>query len=190
MSNVVKVLRIITRIFLYISYIAIAALGIMTVIDVVRRNFFGITMNGVTEFSQMFLIVSMTAMAYALVDGRFIVVNVLVDKFPKVINLAIEIFMGALSLVFFVLVGIELFRQISGAISFGEAYFMIKVPKWPMYVALGASFFACVPATFIYVYERIANFKDPKEKTVFDENPDLAILAFADSDHAGEGGKD
>ena len=189
MSIVMKTLKFITRIFLYISYLAIGVLGIMTVVDVVRRSLFGITMNGVTEFSQMFLIVSMTAMAYALVDGRFIVVNVLVDRFPKALNLIIDIFMGVVSLVFFLVVGIQLFRQISAAISYGESYFMIKVPKWPMYVALGASFLACVPATIVYVYDRIVNFKDPKEKTVFDENPDLAILAFSGEDHSDAGGE-
>ena len=188
-SIVIKVLKFITRIALYISYLAIGALGVMTVIDVVRRTVFGMTMNGVTEFSQMFLIVSMTAMAYTLADGRFIVVNVLVDRFPKLLNLIIEVFMGVVSLVFFVVVGIQLFNQIAGAIQFGESYFMIKVPKWPMYVALGASFFACVPATIVYVYERIINFKDPGEKTVLDENPDLAILSITEDDLADAGGK-
>ena len=189
MSIVIKVLKIITRVFLYISYVSIGALGIMTVVDVVRRSIFGATMNGVTEFSQMFLIVSMTSMAYAMVDGRFINVNVLVDRFPKKINLFIEVFMGVLSLAFFVIVGIMLFNQISGAIEFGESYFMIKVPKWPMYVILGASFLACVPATVVYVYERIVNFKDKSEKTAFDENPDLAILAFTEDDYVDAGGE-
>ena len=188
MSGVTKVLRVIARVFLYISYLAIAVLTVMTVVDVVRRALFGMTMNGVTEFSQMLLIVSMTAMAYALVDGRFIVVNVLVDKFPKKLNLSIDIFMGVISLAFFLIVGIQLFRQISGAIAFGEAYFMIKIPKWPMYVALGASFLACIPATIVYVYDRIINYKDPAEKTVFDENPDLAILAFGEDDKTEAGG--
>jgi TRAP-type C4-dicarboxylate transport system permease small subunit len=124
------------------------------------------------------------------VDGRFIVVNILVDRFPKKLNLIIEVLMGVLSLAFFLLVGIQLFRQIEGAIAHGESYFMIGVPKWPMYAALGASFLACIPATIVYVDDRIVNFKDPKKKTVFDENPDLAILAFADEDHTETGGAD
>ena len=189
MPTVAKVLRIITRIFLYISYLAIAVLAVMTVVDVVRRYFFGLTMNGVAEYSQMLLIVSMTAMAYALVEGRFIAVNVLVDRFPKIVNLSIEILMGALSLAFFILVGTQLVGQIESSIRIGEAYFMIGVPKWPLYGALGSSFLACIPATIVYVYERIVNYKDRSEKTVFDENPDLAILAFTDNDQMEAGGE-
>ena len=178
MSIVAKALRFITRIFLYISYLAIAVLAVMTVADVVRRFLFGLTMNGVTEYSQMLLIISMTAMAYALVEVRFIAVNVLVERFPKVVNLTIEVFMGLVSLAFFVLVGLQMIGQIDSSILFGESYFMIGVPKWPMYAALGASFLACTLATIVYVFERIINYKDRSEKTVFDDNPDLAILAL------------
>jgi len=188
MSIVARVLKIITRIFLYISYLATAVMAVMTVVDVVRRFIFGLTLNGVAEYSQMLLIISMTAMAHALVEGRFINVNVLVDRFPKKLNLFVEIIMGILSCAFFVLVGVQLFNQIAFAMQSGEAYFMVKVPKWPLYTALGASFVACALGTIVYVYERIINFKDPKEKTVFDDNPDLAILAFTDAGEQDSGG--
>ena len=185
-----RVLKIITRVFLYISYLSITVMAVMTVVDVLRRFLFGMTMNGVTEYSQMLLIVSMTAMAYALADGRFISVGILVDRFPKVINFIVEIFMGILSLAFFILIGIQLLKQIEPSMLFGEAYFMIGVPKWPMYGALGASFLACIPATIVYVNDRIANYKGSGEKSVLDENPDLAILALAGDDVTDKGGKE
>ena len=188
MSIAAKVLKIITRIFLYISYLATSVLAVMTVVDVVRRFILGLTLNGVAEYSQMLLIVSMTAMAHALVEGRFIHVSVLVDRFPKKINLALEAVMGVLSFAFFILVGIQLFNQIAFSIQTGEAYFMVKVPRWPLYAALGASFLACSLGTIIYVYERFINYRDPKEKTVFDENPDLAILALSDTGKSDSGG--
>ena len=188
MSIAVKTLKIITRVFLYISYLAISVLAIMTVVDVVRRFLFGLAMSGVTEYSQMLLIVCMAAMAYALVEGRFISVSLLVDRFPKMINLGIEVLMGLLSFVFFILVGIQMLRQISSSILFGEAYFMIGVPKWPMYVALGASFLACTLATVVYVYDRIVNYKDPRKKTLLDDNPDLAFLTISEEDFLDAGG--
>ena len=188
MSTVAKALKIVTRIFLYISYLAISVMAVLTVVDVVRRFILGLTLNGVVEYSQMLLIVCMTAMAHALVEGRFITVNVLVDRFPKKLNLAIEIFMGIVSFAFFILVGVQMYRQIGFSIQTGQAYFMVKQPKWPMYAALGASFLACSLGTVVYVYERIINYKDPKEKTVFDENPDLAILSLSDNDSLDTGG--
>ena len=187
-----RALKVITRIFMYISYLAISVLAVMTVVDVVRRTVFGMTLAGVTEYSQMLLIVSMTAMAHALVEGRFINVGILVDRFPKAVNLFIEVFMGVVSFAFFVLVGTQLFRQIGFSRAHGESYFMIGVVKWPMFLALGASFFACALATIVFVYERIVNFKDPGEKTLFDDNPDLAILALSADDgedgNIGKGG--
>ena len=188
MSFAAKVLKVITRIFLYISYVATSIMALMTVIDVVRRFIFGLTLNGVAEYSQMLLIIGMTAMAHSLVEGRFIAVGVLVDKFPKALNLTIEVFMAIVSMAFFMLVGIQLFNQIGMSIIFGEAYFMVNIPKWPLYASLGASFIACALATIVYLYERITNFKDPREKTVFDENPDLAILALSEDDTADTGG--
>ena len=136
----------------------------------------------------MLLIVCMTAMAHALVEGRFIAVNVLVDRFPKKLNLAIELFMGIISFAFFILVGVQMFNQIGFSIQTKQAYFMVKLPKWPMFAALGASFLACALGTVVYVYERIINFKDPKEKTVYDDNPDLAILALSEDDNSNAGG--
>ena len=186
---IMSILKVVTRIFLYISYFSISVMTVMTVIDVVRRYFFGLTMNGMPEYSQMLLIVCMAAMAYALVDGRFIAVGILVERFPKVINLAIEILMGVLSFAFFMLVGIQTIGQIRSSIQFNELYFMIGVPKWPMYGALGASFLACTPAVIVYVYDRIVNFKDRNEKTVFDDNPDLAILAYSENENTGTGGE-
>ena len=188
MSVVTKVLKIITRIFLYISYLAVSVMAVLTVVDVVRRFILGLTLNGVAEYSQMLLIVCMTAMAHALVEGRFIAVHVLVDRFPKKLNLAIEIFMGIVSFAFFILVGVQMFNQIGFSIQTSQAYFMVKLPKWPMYAALGASFLACSLGTVVYVYERLINYKDPKEKTVFDEAPDLAILALSENDSAEAGG--
>ena len=183
-----KILKWITRIFQYVSYASISVLTILTVVDVVRRFIFSRTLTGVTEWSQMLLIVSMTAMAHALVEGRFINVGVLVDRFPKKVNLAFEVFMGAVSFAFFFVVGYQLIGQIESSIRFREAYFMLGTPRWPFYGILGVAFLACALGTVVFVIERILNFKAPGDKDVFDENPDLAILAFSDYKHDKEGG--
>jgi len=170
------VVRIITRLFLYISYAALMALLIMTVIDVVRRLIFGIAMTGLTEYSMIFLIVCMAAMSYALVEGRFINVGALVDMLPKGLNLVLEIFVGIAGLIFFALVGWQLIALIESSMRvFREAYFVIGVPRWPMYGMLGLSFVSCALATIVYVYERIVNFKDPKERDILDD-PELGFM--------------
>ena len=193
----IKLFKIIARVFMYISYVSITILAILTVIDVVRRYLFGMALTGVTEWSKMLLIISMAAMANAVVEGRLISVGVLVDRFPKSVNFFVELLMGALSITFFYIIGTRLIGQIPSSIRFREAYFMVflpdwvadlfgqvtpfNMPRWPFYGVLGVSFLAMIPATIVYVYERIRNFKSPKERNIFDENPDLAILAHAEA---------
>ena len=182
MSIVAKIIKVITRIFMYISYASISVLAVMTVFDVVRRMVFNRTLTGVTEYSQILLIISMASMAHALIEGRFIGVGVLVERFPKSINIAIEIIMGAASFAFFTIVGSRIINEIGMLRFTNKAYFMIKLPEWPFYLALGASFLACALGTIAYVYDRIVNFKSKDEKTIFDDNPDLAILALTDDE--------
>ena len=182
MSSVIKFLKLITRVVMYISYASITVLAALTVFDVVRRFIFSRTLTGVTEWSQMLLIISMTAMAQAMVEGRFINVGVLVDRFPKKINIAFELLMGFISFAFFIVVGWQLINQIESSIRFKEAYFMLGTPRWPFYLILGIAFLACALSTIIYVYERIVNFKSAKDKTLLDDNPDLAILGVTEDD--------
>jgi TRAP-type C4-dicarboxylate transport system permease small subunit len=179
-KSAVDVIRLITRVFLYISYAALLALLIMTVFDVVRRMIFGIAMTGLTEYSMIFLIVCMSAMSYALVEGRFVNVGALVDMFPKWLNLTFEIFCGIVGFVFFALVGWQLIGLIDSSMRvFREAYFVIAVPRWPMYGILGLSFVSNALATIVYIYERVKNFKDPKERSVLDD-PEIAFMKAHD----------
>lgn len=182
MSVLLKTLRTVARVLLYISYAAIAVMAVMTVFNVIMRYIFKSPASGVTEISQMLLIIAMTALAYACIDGRFIAVDAFVGRFPKNANLTIEIIMGIIGFAFFFFVGWQLLHQVSVSISTHEAYFMIKAPRWPMYLILGISFIATALATIVYVVERFRNFTSSKDKNVFDENPDLAILALSDDD--------
>jgi TRAP-type C4-dicarboxylate transport system permease small subunit len=120
----------------------------------------------------------MCALSNAIVEKRFVVVGEFVEKFPKRLNLAIEVIMGVISLVFFFGVGWYLIGQIDSSILFKEAYFMVRVPRWPFYCILGISMLACTLGTIVYVYEKLVGYKDPSEKTFIDE-PELSILGLS-----------
>lgn len=184
MSVFLKTLKVITKALMYVSYAATLAMMVIVVWDVIMRYVFNKPSSGVTEISQMLLIISMTAMANALIEKRYVAVGSLVDRFPKGLNIAFEILMGVLSIIFFFIVGYNLIVMAEGAFRTHETYFVLKTPRWPMYGVLGVSFLACVLATIGYVIEKIQTFST-EEKSVFDDNPDLAILAFADEDAKG-----
>ena len=176
MSIVGKVVRVLTHALMYISYIAVLALLTLTVVDVIRRLIFGMTITGVPEWSMILLIISMTAMAHTLIEGRFIGVSTFVEKFPKPVNLALEILMGLISLVFFILIGWRLIGNIESSIRFREAYFMIGVPRWPMLLVLGVSFLATALATIIYLYERVVKHLSPDQEDDVLGDPEVAFL--------------
>lgn len=188
MTVFLNILKWVSRALLYVSYGAILVLLGMTVWDVIMRYVFGRPNSGVTEISQMLLIISMTCLAHAVVDGRNIAVGVLVDRLPKAGNFIIEIIMGAIAIVFFFIVGSQLIVMTGTSMNLHEAYFVLKTPRWPLYLVLGVSFLACVLATVVYVIERIRNYKPPTEIDFFEDNPDLAILAFSDGEGEEKGG--
>ena len=188
MSGLLGALKWVSRIFMYVCYGAILVLLCMTVWDVIMRYVFNKPNSGVTEVSQMLLIITMTALAHAIVEGRYVAVGVLVDRLPKKGNFAVEIIMAAVAITFFFIAGYQLILMTGVSIRLHEAYFVIKTPRWPFYLVLGISFLACIPATFVYVVERIKNYRPPQEVDFFEENPDLAILAFVDEDEEAKGG--
>ena len=183
-----KVIKTISRILMYVTYAALLALLVITVYDVIMRYVFNNPSSGVTEWSQMFLIICMTCMAHALVEGRFISVGVFVDRFPQKVNAAFEIGMVAAAIVFFIVVGYQLIALSQVAIQMGETYFVIKTPKWPMYVVLGISFLACVLTSFVYVVERLKKLYAPKVEESILDNPELTILLGLDKDGKEGGG--
>ena len=187
MPIVIRVMKVIIHMTQFISYASITILMVLTVVDIVRRYVFSMAMNGVTEYSQMLLIISMTALAHALAEKRFVSVGEFVAKFPRWLDLTIEILMGVVSFAFFVIVAWMLFGQIDSSIMLKEAYFMIKVVKWPFYGVLGLAFSSCALAVIVYIYERVAEFfNSTGEKTFLDE-PELSILGLTEEDLKGKG---
>ena len=181
MKSAAKVIKKVTHVVQYISYASITLMMLLTTVDVIRRFVFGRTMTGVTDYSQILLIISMTAMAHALVERRFVIVSEFVEKFPKWVNFGIELFMGAVSFLYFFIVGWKLLDQIDSSIKFKEAYFMVKIVRWPFYGVLGIAFLACALGTIVYLYDRIDEFLHPKDLRMID-NPELAGLGLTEED--------
>ena len=183
-----KVVKSISRALMYVTYAAMLALLVITVWDVIARYVFNRPSSGVTEWSQMFLITCMTCMAHALIEGRMISVGVIVERFHKKVNAAIEIGMGVAAFAFFLIAGYQLILLSQFSTVIGEEYFVIRVPKWPMYAILSISFLACAMTTVVYVIERLQKlFAPPIEKSALD-NPEIAFLMGSEKDAKKEGG--
>ncbi|MCL2110818.1 MAG: TRAP transporter small permease subunit [Clostridiales bacterium] len=187
MDRATKAISIFTKALMFVCYGAMLVMLVLTISDVVARHIFNTPMTGVTEWSQMLLIICLTAMAHACVEGRYVAVGAFVERWPKKANFAIEIIMGVAAIVFFLIVGSQLLVAVETSIRFNEAYFVLNVPRWPMYMILGISFLACIPATLVHMHKRIKNYKPPSERDILDD-PELAILAMANGKDGEKGG--
>ena len=185
MSVFLKILKIICLALLVFSCVIIAVLALFTAYNVFMRFVFGRPNSGVTEWSQMLLIISMACLGYTFLDGRAIRVGVLVDTFPRRLNIAFEIIVGVISFAFCVLVGWRLFERIELSMKFRETFFVTDIPRWPMMIALGASFFSGALGTVSFVINKVLDLKAPKEKDILLDNPELAILAYSEETKEG-----
>jgi len=162
MAITLKIIKAMTRYLMYVGYAAVVVLLAITVWDVIARYAFGKPSSGITEISQMLLIITMITMAHAIVDNRWIQVGVVVDKFPLKVNIAFEVGMAIVAVVIFFIIGSQLIIMAELSVRIRETYFVLGTPRWPMYAVLGISFLACILATFVYTVERIKKVLPPK----------------------------
>jgi len=155
METVIRIIRIIIRAVVCVSFAALLVLLVVTLAGAAGRSVFGAPMYAAADLSHLLLVACMPMMAFALMEGRFICVGKFVGLFPKWLNTALEVFMGIASFVFFTIVGYQLFGRIGSSILYGEAFLYTGNPIWPLYGFLGASLLACALATIVYVYERV-----------------------------------
>jgi TRAP-type C4-dicarboxylate transport system permease small subunit len=150
------------------------------------RYIFSSPVTGATEWSQMLLIISMLAMGIAVADGRAIRVGIIVDRFPRRMNIAFELIMGILALLFFALVGYALVDRIGWEIEKKKAYFYVGWPEWPMYLSLGIAFLTSALGTIYFVIKSILNVKTAKEKELTDDPELAALLLTYEHDNQGD----
>ena len=186
MGAFIKLLKGICHVCLIICCIAVTVLMLFTVYNVIMRYVFSNPNSGVAEWSQILLIISMTGMGFAVADGRATRVGILVDRFPKKLNIAFEIITGIIGIAFFAISGWRLFVAIESSIRFREAYFFIGFPRWPSYLALGIAFSSAAIGSVVFMHKSVTQFKPAVARGMLEDNPEIAIL-MADGNPLEEG---
>lgn len=132
-----KVIRAICRFFVWLTMFFIAALMLMMVAEVIMRTFFNSSILGATEWAALLLLFDLTAMGAAVLSNRMIKVNMLTQRFPKKVQVTLDIILLFLC---FVAIGFTAWRQFMYAMSSmnnGVRYSTIGLPQWP-FIALFA----------------------------------------------------
>ncbi len=132
-----KVIRAISRFFVWLTMVFIAALMLMMVAEVVLRTFFNTSILGATEWAALLLLFDLTAMGAAVLSNRMIKVNMVTVRLPKKVQVILDI---VLLFLCFVAIGYTAWRQFMYSMTSmhnGVRYSTIGLPQWP-FIALFA----------------------------------------------------
>lgn len=132
-----KVIRGISRFFVWLTMVFIAALMLMMVAEVVLRTFFRSSILGATEWAALLLLFDLTSMGAAILSNRMIKVNMITVRMPKKVQVILDIILLFLC---FAAIGYTAWRQFMYSMTSmnnGVRYTTIGLPQWP-FIALFA----------------------------------------------------
>lgn len=152
-----KVIRAISRFFVWLTMVFIAALMLMMVAEVVLRTFFNTSILGATEWAALLLLFDLTAMGAAVLSNRMIKVNMVTTRLPKKAQVILDIILLFLC---FVAVGYTAWRQFAYSMTSmqnGVRYTTIGLPQWPFIALFALSYGVGAITALCVMIRKIAN---------------------------------
>ena len=152
-----KVIRGISRFFVWMTMFFIFALMILMVAEVILRSIFGRAILGATEWACMLLLFELTSIGAAVLSNRMIKVNMITSKLPGKVQVVLDIITLILSTG---IIGVVAWRQFVYAMKTmhdGTTYVTIGLPQWPFVVLFSLSYFVGAVTTLTIVIRKIYN---------------------------------
>ena len=120
-----------------VAVIALAALAVITVIDVGGRYFFNKPLLGTVEMSEFLMVIlSFGALALAELRNSHITVDFFVIALPERVRAALEALAAALGIMFWSFVAWRAAVHASRIWVAGEVSANLIIPTWPFYLAV------------------------------------------------------
>lgn len=157
-----KVLRVIINIFMVIAAIATLAMLVIVVLDVILRIFFKSPIVGATEITQMLMVCITPAIGGTILEGRMTKVDVVVEKFPKGVQVVVDTIMYVITIVLFGMLSWRAFDLGAYQRSIGKVYSMLKIPEFPFLYLLAFAFAVSCIATIVVLLQYL---KSARRKT-------------------------
>ncbi|WP_299212060.1 TRAP transporter small permease subunit [uncultured Tateyamaria sp.] len=131
---------------------SVVVMMILSVADVASRAL-GAPMLGLKELSEVFLLVCVgAALPLAILGGRSIAIEGLVDRFPKRLRLAVTWAGIALSILMLAILGWSLVGASADARDFAETSALLLIPYAPLYLFLAVAHFVAAVAVAIHAF--------------------------------------
>jgi TRAP-type C4-dicarboxylate transport system permease small subunit len=146
-NSVVKV----SRWFEWVGLTAMMVIVLAALIDVIGSKAFSWPLPGSTEIASMVQVIAISAgMAFSKIDGRHIIVDFLIAKFPRRLQAGLEIFSNILGLGLWIILGLMILQYGQGVMKSGTTTFLLKLPIYPF--AYWAAL-CCIPMCLAIILE-------------------------------------
>jgi len=148
-----KIIRSLSRLLGYVATVMLGCMMTLTVADVFMRYVFNAPITGATEVSElMMVIVVFPALAWIAVDRSHIRVDMLVVKWPRRVQLIVEIITLLLALATFAIVTWQSFLE---SMEVRMATSLLEVPESPFHWIMTLGFAVLCLAIVSLVVENV-----------------------------------
>ena len=196
-----KIIRGISRFFVWMTMFFIVALMLLMVAEVVLRSIFGKAILGSTEWACMLLLFELTSIGAAVLSNRMIKVNMVTVKFPPKVQVVLDIIMLLLCTGTIGVVAWRQFIYAMKSMNDGTTYVTLGLPQWPFIVLFSLAYGVGAITTLAVLIRKIANAVKGKwelEKELEDMDPIFVfgkhlpekyrkLLGFEDADEVTGG---
>ena len=169
-----KVIRGISRFFVWMTMFFIVALMLLMVAEVLLRSIFGKAILGSTEWACMLLLFELTSIGAAILSNRMIKVNMVTVRFSAKAQVILDIIMLTLCSGIIGLVAWRQFMFAMKSMSDGTKYITLGLPQWPFIVLFSLAYAVGAITTLCVLIRKIANAAKGKwelEKELEDMDP-------------------
>jgi len=169
-----KVIRGISRFFVWMTMFFIVALMLLMVAEVFLRSVFGKAILGSTEWACMLLLFELTSIGAAVLSNRMIKVNMVTVRFSAKAQVILDIIMLILCSGIIGLVAWRQFMFAMKSMSDGTKYVTLGLPQWPFIVLFSLAYGVGAITTISVLIRKIVNAAKGKwelEKELEDMDP-------------------
>lgn len=169
-----KVIRGISRVFVWMTMFFIVALMLLMVAEVILRSVFGKAILGSTEWACMLLLFELTSIGAAILSNRMIKVNMVTVRFSAKAQVILDIVMLALCSGIIGLVAWRQFMFAMKSMHDGTKYITLGLPQWPFIVLFSLAYAVGAVTTLSVLIRKIINAAKGKwelEKELEDMDP-------------------
>ena len=175
MKKFIKFNNVLQELGKEISGVAILAMMLLVVADVVSRNFLNFSVQGTYPIVEMFLmpLAIFPALGYAYYQNVLPRLTELVEKAPEIYKFINDILISIIEIIVFSLLTYFTFVHFQGMLNSGRTITIAGsyYPLWPIYLLVPIGFYLVVQQVVIRIYLLVTDFKDNRKgSTVYEDN--------------------